>query len=241
MEHRHHHHHGTEDEKLEEILEDIWMKFEDEGKSPEDTPIEQVTKLTSDTLQKLEKKGWIERKEEGTYLSAEGYERARSLIRSHRLAERLLADVLNFEDEQVEQAACRYEHMLDEDALDSVCILLGHPRTCPHGRAIPEGRCCTEGAVEFRPLVVRLSELDEGEEAVVEYIGTRDSSRMAYLTSLGFTGGKKLRLLRKRPAYLVRVEETDIALDKSIADEVFVRPRRRKSVQRRRRRGWFFR
>lgn len=241
MEHRHHHHHGSEEERLEEILEVIWMKYEDSGKDPGGVPINQVADLTRETLEKLRERGWVEVRDDGVFLSGEGLERTRSLIRSHRLAERLLADVLNFEDDQVERAACRYEHMLDEDALDSVCILLGHPRTCPHGRPIPEGRCCTEGAVEFRPLVVRLSELDEGEEAVVEYIGTRDNSRLAYLTSLGFTGGKKLQLLKRRPSFIVRVEETEVALDRSVASEIYVRPKRRKLVQRRRRRGWFFR
>jgi Mn-dependent DtxR family transcriptional regulator len=74
-----------------------------------------------------------------------GEERARSVIRRHRLAERLFMDVLAIRDEgAIEKNACTFEHILSAEVTDRICTFLGHPRTCPHGSPIPEGECCVE-------------------------------------------------------------------------------------------------
>jgi DtxR family Mn-dependent transcriptional regulator len=74
-----------------------------------------------------------------------GEERARSVIRRHRLAERLFMDVLALRDEgSIEKNACTFEHILSAEVTDRICAFLGHPRTCPHGSPIPPGECCGE-------------------------------------------------------------------------------------------------
>ncbi len=75
-----------------------------------------------------------------------GEERARSVIRRHRLAERLFMDVLAIRDEtSVESNACTFEHILSPEVTDRICTFLGHPTECPHGSPIPAGVCCREG------------------------------------------------------------------------------------------------
>jgi DtxR family Mn-dependent transcriptional regulator len=75
--------------------------------------------------------------------TAAGQERARSVIRRHRLAERLFTDVLSLSDElSVETNACQFEHILSPELTDRICTFLGHPATCPHGSPIPPGPCC---------------------------------------------------------------------------------------------------
>lgn len=72
-----------------------------------------------------------------------GRQRAADLVRRHRLAERLFTSVLQVHDRaEVEREACRFEHVLSEEAADHICSMLGHPETCPHGAPIPRGRCC---------------------------------------------------------------------------------------------------
>jgi putative ABC transport system ATP-binding protein len=72
-----------------------------------------------------------------------GRQRAESVIRRHRLAERLFMQTLRIQNEAViEQQACKFEHILSPEATDSICTFLGHPETCPHGSPIPAGRCC---------------------------------------------------------------------------------------------------
>jgi Mn-dependent DtxR family transcriptional regulator len=76
-------------------------------------------------------------------LTERGRERAGSIIRRHRLAERLFTDSLAMDSEsEIEQQACKFEHILSPEATDKICAFLGHPRTCPHGAPIPPGGCC---------------------------------------------------------------------------------------------------
>lgn len=208
---------------IDEVLEDIWIKAEEKGREPSPN-MEVVWDYEKELLERVVSLGLIEKKGDKLFLTDAGYERARQLIRSHRLAERLLADILNFSDEDVETDACRYEHFLDDSAVDSICTLLGHPRTCPHGKRIPEGRCCYEGDYLYRPLVVPLSQLEAGEEATVKYLGTADSARLSYLTSFGFVPDQKIKLIRKKPAYVVQIDETVVSFNEEIARLIFVKP-----------------
>jgi DtxR family Mn-dependent transcriptional regulator len=171
-------------------------------------------------------------------LTGQGYQKAKEIVRNHRLAERLLHDVLNLQSDEMERSACRYEHMLDTEAADSICILLGHPRTCPHGKYIPPGECCEAGETALRPLVVPLTELDSGEAATVAYVGTRDNGRLSYLTSLGVVTGRPVQLVQKRPSFIVKVDENSVAFDESIAREIFVRPALRRKSRDRGGRRW---
>jgi len=86
--------------------------------------------------------------------TARGRQRAADIIRRHRLAERLFTDSLALDSEtEIEQQACKFEHILSPEATDKICSFLGHPRTCPHGAPIPPGACCGSSAgVEERTL-----------------------------------------------------------------------------------------
>jgi DtxR family Mn-dependent transcriptional regulator len=225
-----------------EMLEEIWVELENDKREVKPGIEVDTDKVPGASLEDLIKEGYLARQDERLVLTDRGFERAKHLIRSHRLAERLLTDVLNFSDEEVERTACHYEHLLTDEAVDSVCTLLGHPRSCPHGKPIPQGRCCVEGSVKFRPLVVSLADLEPGEEAQVEYVGTRDNTRLAYLTSFGFVSGRNIKLIRKKPAFVVSVDESLISLDEELAGEIFVRPRvTQVKVQKQRRRGFGWR
>lgn len=76
-------------------------------------------------------------------MTPRGRQRAADIIRRHRLAERLFTDSLALDSEtEIEQQACKFEHILSPEATDKICAFLGHPKTCPHGAPIPAGRCC---------------------------------------------------------------------------------------------------
>jgi Mn-dependent DtxR family transcriptional regulator len=85
-------------------------------------------------------------------LTERGRKKAADIIRRHRLAERLFTDSLALDSEtEIEQQACKFEHILSPEATDKICAFLGHPRTCPHGAPIPPGTCCgkeTQGSGE---------------------------------------------------------------------------------------------
>jgi putative ABC transport system ATP-binding protein len=74
-----------------------------------------------------------------------GRQRAADVIRRHRVAERLFTESLGMENQaEIEEQACKFEHILSPEATDRICTFLGHPRTCPHGAPIPPGPCCRE-------------------------------------------------------------------------------------------------
>jgi len=80
-------------------------------------------------------------------LTPRGKQHAADIIRRHRLAERLFTDSLALDSEtEIEQQACKFEHILSPEATDKICAFLGHPRTCPHGALIPPGPCCAKPA-----------------------------------------------------------------------------------------------
>jgi len=77
-----------------------------------------------------------------------GEQRAANVMRRHRLAERLFTETLHIESEsEIEEQACKFEHILSFEATDKICTFLGHPKTCPHGSPIPPGCCCTQAVV----------------------------------------------------------------------------------------------
>jgi putative ABC transport system ATP-binding protein len=71
-----------------------------------------------------------------------GSQRARDVVRRHRLAERLFKDTFSIGDSEASTQACRFEHIISPELDARICSFLGHPTTCPHGNPIPPGDCC---------------------------------------------------------------------------------------------------
>ncbi|MBS7608512.1 MAG: metal-dependent transcriptional regulator [Candidatus Bathyarchaeia archaeon] len=92
----------------------------------------------TNTIAHLEKHGLVEHTPyKGVRLTAEGEKLALNVIRRHRLAERLLTDLLEADWSIVHETACRLEHALTEDVLSLLERRLGYPKFCPHGNPIP--------------------------------------------------------------------------------------------------------
>jgi putative ABC transport system ATP-binding protein len=86
-----------------------------------------------------------------------GRKRAEDVIRRHRLAECLFVQTFRVQNEkEIEEQACKFEHILSPEVTDSICSFLGHPRTCPHGCAIPAGECCITAKAASKPLTADL-------------------------------------------------------------------------------------
>jgi DtxR family Mn-dependent transcriptional regulator len=70
-------------------------------------------------------------------LTGEGMRLATRVMRKHRLAERLLTDVIGLDWELVHAEACRWEHVMSETVERRLVELLGHPTESPYGNPIP--------------------------------------------------------------------------------------------------------
>jgi DtxR family Mn-dependent transcriptional regulator len=174
-------------------------------------------------LRELQSMGLVALKNGHVELTSQGEERARGVVRRHRLAERLFRDLLELGERETESHACDLEHVLSPEATDSVCTLLGHPPTCPHGKAIPPGACCGAYHKTVRPLVTGLPAFDLGATGRIVFIAPKFHDRMDRLAALGVVPGSEIRLHQRAPSYVVEIGETTIALDPEIAGEIFVK------------------
>ncbi|PWB67601.1 MAG: DtxR family transcriptional regulator [Deltaproteobacteria bacterium] len=207
----------------DEILELIWT-LREEGSSTRPRLMERSEEDRPEgLLEELVAAGLVETSGEDLRLSRTGEERARGIIRRHRLAEVLLQNLFDLDHTQMESSACQFEHILTTPVTDSVCSFLGHPPVCPHGRSIPRGECCDRIRTEIQPLVTRLSEAGLGDSVRIVFITPKSRKRLEKLSSLGIVPGSRLRLLQRKPSYVLQIGETTIAVDRDITDEIYVK------------------
>jgi len=209
-------------EKAEEILEALWIESEEKGLGYAE--LDQMPIDAADTAyQELSAQALTEIKGARIYFRPEGREEGRKTIRRHRLAERLMMDVLNIRGESGDMKACQFEHLLNEGVDTKVCTMLNHPATCPHGKAIPPGDCCEEARRNGDLGVVPLTELKSGDEGDIAYIQTEDGKKMQKLMAMGVLPGNRIVLLQAFPSYIFRVGFSEFAIDSAMAREIFVR------------------
>lgn len=209
----------------DEILELLWSMRERGSKSYFKLINDINDKNAHEVIIKMEKAGLISVTNDTIELNEKGEIRAKDLIRRHRLAERLFHDVLEVSMEESEHTACEVEHILSPGVTDSVCAFLGHPPTCPHGKPIPRGKCCYKYTRDVKPLVIQLKELEVGSQARIVFITfLKDkSTRIERLVSLGIVPGSIIRLKQKGPPFVLEIDETTLAIDTPIAEEIYVK------------------
>jgi len=129
--------HDATEAYLETILE-----IEEEGVTPIRARIVERLGLSaaavSEQVNRLVEHGYAELlNDRSLRLTTRGRALATSIVRRHRLAERLLVDVIGLEWEKVHREADRWEHAISADVEAKLVELLGDPATCPHGNPIP--------------------------------------------------------------------------------------------------------
>ncbi|MHC5053558.1 MAG: metal-dependent transcriptional regulator [Planctomycetota bacterium] len=207
----------------EEVLQALFS-LDEEGKTPV-PPADLVARarVGEAALGEAVREGLALERPEGVTFTDVGRKQGALLARRHRLAERLLEDVLRVGDSAVEPTACEVEHFLVEEVTDSICTLLGHPRVCPHGKPIPPGACCAAGTRRASPVVEALSNLDTGDAGAVAYVHTSSPDRLDRLASFGLVPGTELSVHQTWPSTVVRIGETELAFDRETAEDIFVR------------------
>jgi len=207
---------------FDEILELIWMQTESRANVTVQSLSDEATEELEPLLREMEDAGLVSVAESSVSLTSKGKEQAQELIRCHRLAERLLADVLSVKGELLEAQACEFEHILSPEVTESICTLLGHPSTCPHGMPIPPGECCKGNRTEVEPIVVSLDRLPPGEAGRVMYVETKSHARLDKLASFGLVPGAVVAMHQRQPSLVVRIGETQLAMDELVAKSVHV-------------------
>jgi len=176
----------------------------------------------TNSLSSLERQGLVRREPyKGTVLTQKGKAVALRVLRKHRLAERLLTEIIGMPWEQVHDVACRLEHAITDDMVEALEKVLKSPQTCPHGNPVPSptGRIHEE-------FNVPLSRLSVHEKAIVAKISDEKPDLLRYLASLGLVPGAHVEISEKAPfqgPLIVKVDRAQYALGQRVASAIRVK------------------
>lgn len=211
----------NEKKKRDEHLEGLWH-FKEEGKDS----VEELQKtlggdFSVEIVEELLSDGLIKFNADRTKitLTGKGGEYARQIIRAHRIAERMMHDCLGRHDEL---AACEFEHTIATGLVDSICILLGHPRECPHGKPIPQGECCKASVKTIKSTMTPLTELEVGQSGRVAYVRSQGDQQLHKIDGLHIKPGAVVKLQKVYPTYVIECEDASVALDSALAANICV-------------------
>ncbi|MBF0584516.1 MAG: metal-dependent transcriptional regulator [Magnetococcales bacterium] len=208
--------------RRDELLEMLWHLDEFHALSVTALREHDAKGECEEYLREFSSNGIIRVEGEQIFLTPQGKTRAAGVVRRHRLAERLLVDVLGKPAVEVEQDACEFEHLLAPGLVDAICTLLGHPQSCPHGVTIPPGPCCVESRSIIHSIVLPLTQLEKGSDATIAFLNTQDSRRLHKLMDMGLVPGVRIRLTQRYPAMVVQHNNNQIAFEESFGDVIRV-------------------
>ncbi len=175
----------------------------------------------SETVRRLERDGYLTLDDSRAIsLTTAGRTYATSIMRRHRLAERLLVDVLKVPWSQVHEEAGRLEHAISPWLEAHLVQLLGDPATCPHGNPIPGSANRIDFGAQHP-----LSELPAGCAAVVRRIDEQLEGQhlsMKTLETEAVLPGRVITVVgRDDRGMHLSVDGRDVDLELAIAERVF--------------------
>lgn len=174
----------------------------------------------SEMVRRLKADGYVTVKRRTILLTAKGRARAESVVRKHRLAERLLTDVIGLPWHKVHVEASRWEHVISDEVEEHLVALLDNPTTCPHGNPIP-------GTGTPRRDLVALSDSEPGDRVRLELVPEQvelDLEALTYLDKHGFVPGTDARVRDKAPdgTLALELDGGTIALGSALAQQLYV-------------------
>ena len=174
----------------------------------------------SEMLDRLEADGLIVRSSRRIAMTPTGAALAEGVVRKHRLAERLLVDIIGLDWDKAHLEAGRWEHVISDDVEERLVVLLGNPTTCPHGNPIP-------GVEAGGPEQTRLAEAQPGDRVRLERITEsveHESASLSYLGDHGLTPGTTAVIGSRAPdgTLTLVVGDTTIALGPAMTERMFV-------------------
>jgi DtxR family transcriptional regulator, Mn-dependent transcriptional regulator len=174
----------------------------------------------SEMLDRLEADDLIVRSSRQIAMTDKGDALARGVVRKHRLAERLLVDIIGLDWDKAHLEAGRWEHVISDDVEDRLVVLLGNPTTCPHGNPIP-------GVEPVGPEQRRLAEAQPGDRIRLERITEsveHEAASLSYLGDHGLTPGTTALIQARAPdgTLTLEVAGATIALGPAMTQRMFV-------------------
>ena len=193
--------------------------------------LKQSGPTVSQTVARMERDGLVSvHPDRHLVLSAKGEQLAARVMRRHRLAERLLTDVIGLEWHLVHEEACRWEHVISTDVERRLVAILDHPVRSPYGNPIPalEELGVTPAAESFLEgtelLALRLADGLEHEVVVLRMSEAlqNDPDVLAALGEAGAMPGSPVRSAMVGRHLIVGSWEQEVTLPGLVAEHLFV-------------------
>ena len=174
----------------------------------------------SEMVHRLKSEGYVSLAGRAIGLTPAGRALAESVVRKHRLAERLLTDVIGLDWHKAHLEAGRWEHVISDEVEARLIEVLGHPATCPHGNPIP-------GAQSVPPASTPLADTQPGDRVILRRVTEQveiDMASLTYLSEHRFVPGTAAVVAARAPDGTLTLQLGDdvIALGPVLASRLYV-------------------
>jgi DtxR family Mn-dependent transcriptional regulator len=171
-------------------------------------------------VRRLRDEGYVEVHGRSLLLTESGRTVAESVVRKHRLAERLLTDIIGLPWHLSHLEACRWEHVISDEVEARLVELLGNPSTCPHGNPIP-------GTRQNPQELTALADARGGDHVRLERVTEQveiDAASMEYLSDHGFVPGTAATVADRAPdgTLTLNLSGQILALGPDLARQLYV-------------------
>jgi DtxR family Mn-dependent transcriptional regulator len=175
----------------------------------------------SEKIVRLAEEGYLDHKwRKGVALTPKGRQVALKVLRKHRLIESFLVKVLKYSIDEVDEEACRLEHVVSDRLVAAMDAALGFPGVDPHGHPIPTNK----GEVAASDYT-SLADVPPGREFVIMQVSDRDRDRLSYLKELGLVPGARIFVLDIAPfngPLSLKISDKALSISRSMAKLVYV-------------------
>ncbi|MDR2866421.1 MAG: metal-dependent transcriptional regulator [Methanomassiliicoccaceae archaeon] len=157
------------------------------------------------------------RKYRGVSLTAKGLAQAKRIRDKHQIAERFLMDVLDKEQGEAHEEACKMEHILSDESAKSMCRIIGAAEMS--GCEVCGTECIKNASG------IRLNRMSTGMAGRISHLKCDDAEKIRKLVAIGFVPGRSISLVNRTTnngPIIFRMGESNIALDQDLASLVFV-------------------
>ena len=174
----------------------------------------------TEMVRRLIDEGYLGVAERSLQMTNKGHRRAESVVRKHRLAERLLTDVIGLEWHKTHMEAGRWEHVISDEVEARLVALLHNPATCPHGNPIP-------GSGAPRPKLRSLAVAGVGQQIQLRRVTETveiDLDTLTYLDVHGLRPGATAEVRNRAPdgTLTLDVNGNMIAVGPTLAEQLYV-------------------
>ncbi len=184
----------------------------------------------SETISRMERDGLLEiESNRALKLTQLGSLKATEVMRKHRLAERLLVDVLGLEWELVHDEACRWEHVISETVERRILQILQGSRISPYGLPIPGLELLGEPGSELATHIplTSVGDVAAGQKIMLSAIGEPiqiDAQFLTQLRELGLIPGVQISVSRESGDWFVAAlgSQDGLLFDEDFATHLFV-------------------